>query len=417
MRSTFFLFFLCLQVLHAQPLPFSSFSIKSDYYAVAKAKIDTGHLYTVESSKAFSGVIIKVADTSFANSYVILSKDTIFLKHDSHNDWEGFKSSQLITSPPRSKSFSLYTDKASGLLEIHFLTPVSRRDLKKKENNYRQEAFCAEPASVSQSEWREGLPDPIGTPIATPVQHIIVHHSAGSNLAQDYEEEVRNIYVLHTQGNGYDDIGYNYLIAPDGTIFKGRDGRGIVAQDNVRGAHMCNKNDSTMAICLLGNFVDTAPKPEALQALATLAGWKSSKDDLDAFGSSYHSIGPTTAQAPPAFLANIAGHRDGCTPLYTECPGEQLYQLLPELRNNIAQIKSQCIATSLEENNEKEMRIRVNDQILKIPHREYATVKLINVEGKQVFGSSFVDQIQVSPGFYLLRCEGLKSYSLKVTVE
>lgn len=141
-RLLILLFLFGHKLSHAQTLPFSSFSVKSDYYAVAKARIDTGKFYRVESEKAFSGVILKVADTSFANSYLVLSKDTILLRHDSHNDWEGFKSSQLISCPPKSKSFSLYTDKASGPLEIHFLTPISRRELKKKENCSKRKVFC-----------------------------------------------------------------------------------------------------------------------------------------------------------------------------------------------------------------------------------------------------------------------------------
>ena len=78
MRLTLCLFSLSFQTLYAQLLPFSSFGIKSDYYAVAKARIDRDHFYTVESPKPFSGVILKVADTSFANSYVVLAKDTVF---------------------------------------------------------------------------------------------------------------------------------------------------------------------------------------------------------------------------------------------------------------------------------------------------------------------------------------------------
>src|SRR5690606_5894496 len=112
---------------------------------------------------------------------------------------------------------------------------------------------CSEPQMIDPSHWRAGLPQPKGSPVFTSVNHIIIHHSAGSNLVTDFTNEVRNIYLYHTNVNGWDDIGYNFLIAPNGTIYQGRDGRGIVEKDYVMGAHMCGRNSGTMGICLLGD--------------------------------------------------------------------------------------------------------------------------------------------------------------------
>ena len=92
-----------------------------------------------------------------------------------------------------------------------------------------------------------------------------MHHSAGSTFDTNYTAVVRSYYLLHTEVNGWDDIGYNYLIARDGSIFAGRDpqNRTGVAQDNVHGAHFCGKNDYTMGICVIGDFTSQAPAAEA----------------------------------------------------------------------------------------------------------------------------------------------------------
>ena len=63
----------------------------------------------------------------------------------------------------------------------------------------------------------------------------MVHHSAGSNTNSNYTQVVRDIYLYHTQVNGcWSDIGYNYLVAQDGSIYNGRD-PGALEQDDVLG--------------------------------------------------------------------------------------------------------------------------------------------------------------------------------------
>src|SRR5690606_37941993 len=92
---------------------------------------------------------------------------------------------------------------------------------------------CDEPDAVPQSSWRAGLPAPTATPAFTQVNHLIIHHSAGSSPTGDATQTIRDIYLLHTQGNGWDDIGYNYLVSANGTLFKGRDPQGLGKQDEV----------------------------------------------------------------------------------------------------------------------------------------------------------------------------------------
>lgn len=192
---------------------------------------------------------------------------------------------------------------------------------------------CELPEPITQSEWREGLPDPKDGRNSHDVNHLIVHHSAGSNERTDYVNVVRNIYLLHTQTNGWDDIGYNYLIAADGSLFLGRDPQDVDDQDNIQGAHFCGKNTGTMGVCLLGTWTDTLPSDTARAVLERLLSWKCLKDGLSAVGSYRH---PNSASP---FLPVIAGHRQGCS---TECPGERFYATFDTLRNRVLERMKLC---------------------------------------------------------------------------
>jgi hypothetical protein len=185
------------------------------------------------------------------------------------------------------------------------------------------------PELIPQSVWRQGLADPKPNPVSTPTHHAIVHHSAGSTFDTNYTAVVRSYYLLHTEINGWDDIGYNYLIARDGSIFAGRDPQNMsgVAQDNVRGAHFCAKNQYTMGICVIGDFTTNTPAAAAINSLCKLLAWKFEKDEMNPRGVSPHP------DAGSPNLAVLAGHRDGCA---TACPGNVLYAEMNAIRDCVA---------------------------------------------------------------------------------
>ena len=153
--------------------------------------------------------------------------------------------------------------------------------------------------------------------------NMVVHHSATSNEISDYTSAVRNIYLYHTEVNGWSDIGYNYLVAPNGVIYEGRDPAGH-DQDVVTGAHFCHNNTGTMGICLLGTFNETMPTDSALNSLKNLLVWKLAKDSLNPVAYHAHPLNPK--------LPTIAGHRDGCATL---CPGDSLYKYLQSIREQV----------------------------------------------------------------------------------
>jgi len=169
-------------------------------------------------------------------------------------------------------------------------------------------------------------------PQYTTVTHLIVHHSATANPGSDWAETVRSIWNFHTNDRGWGDVGYNYLIDPDGVIYEGRAGG-----DNVIGAHFSCQNGGTMGVCMLGTFTSVSPTAAALSSLRRLLAWKAEQRGIDPLGSAYHAGTRLT-------LPRISGHRHGnpAVPEYacttTSCPGDNLYGQLQAIRTDVADL-------------------------------------------------------------------------------
>jgi hypothetical protein len=279
------------------------------------------------------------ASQNLRDGAIISGKDTFLLTEDIHaqeNNISGRIISNLIIFSGAVNKIEFYTGALSGEVVFHLLNAGESRMDYKPYRSGQSANECTRPATIGQNIWRAGLPAPAQMPEATRVAHIIVHHSATSNTITDATAAVRNIYLYHTQVNGWNDIGYNFLIAPDGTIFDGRDGRERMDDDNVMGAHFCAKNRGTMGVCLLGTFTSVAPTQKAQEALVEIASWKATKEKLEVLNTALHPLNSANA----TLLGVMAGHRDGCS---TECPGTVTYSLLARLRT---QVKNQVDACS-----------------------------------------------------------------------
>lgn len=103
---------------------------------------------------------------------------------------------------------------------------------------------------------------------------ITVHHTAmpGRRLQGRPIESVagtlRQIQKNHMQGEGWADIGYHFLIDPDGRIYEGRRIEWVGAHAGRSGGK--NHNERNLGICLLGNFDEEQPSAQALAALDSL---------------------------------------------------------------------------------------------------------------------------------------------------
>lgn len=74
---------------------------------------------------------------------------------------------------------------------------------------------------------------------------------------------VRNIQDFHMQTRKWDDIGYNFIIGRDGTVYVGR---GWL----YAGAHSRDYNKRSICIAFIGNFNDETPSDESLLAAQRL---------------------------------------------------------------------------------------------------------------------------------------------------
>jgi N-acetylmuramoyl-L-alanine amidase len=188
----------------------------------------------------------------------------------------------------------------------------------------RAPAATVTPPIVPRSTWgaderiRRGPPS-----YASDVRFAVVHHTAGRNGYTQSEAAaiVKGIQLFHVQGNGWNDIGYNFLVDRFGTIYEGRFG-GV--DRNVIGAHAQGFNTGSVGIALLGTYEDASPSAAAQDAIARLSAWRLDIAHVDptAFltfisgGSDRHPSGV------PVLLNGVSGHRDTG---FTACPGDILY--------------------------------------------------------------------------------------------
>lgn len=160
-------------------------------------------------------------------------------------------------------------------------------------------AKAAEVAIVPRSAWNANAPKPFRS--QKPVKITIHHEGTIFDSTKNAAQHIKNVQVW---GMGKDrnwaDIPYHFLIAPDGTVYEGRNPftTGETATEYNPQGHLL--------ITCLGNFEQQKPDPRQLDALIR-----------------------TIAQACKKYnilYQTIASHRDHSK--QTSCPGKNLYQYL-----------------------------------------------------------------------------------------
>ena len=124
------------------------------------------------------------------------------------------------------------------------------------------------PLIISRAELGRGRADPPRKKprYADAVRFAVVHHTAGSNSYTRAQSAsiVRGIQRYHVLANGWDDIGYNFLVDKYGQVFEGRFG-GV--DRNVVGAHAQGFNQGSVGVALIGNYDSASITPAARAAL------------------------------------------------------------------------------------------------------------------------------------------------------
>jgi hypothetical protein len=158
------------------------------------------------------------------------------------------------------------------------------------------------------------------TLISTNPDKILVHHTATAN-STDYSQAhayalARSIQNSHMDTNGWSDTGQHFTISRGGYAMEGRHnslakltaGSGMVV-----GAHCPGQNDKAIGIENEGLYTSVAPPAALYDKLV----------DMCAYICQQYGIAAT----------QIYGHRDF---LATQCPGDVLYGMLPQLRTDVA---------------------------------------------------------------------------------
>lgn len=187
--------------------------------------------------------------------------------------------------------------------------------------------------------------DEMGRPLIWPRQYsnrikkIVVHHTAQTLKdlnedrridARDYKLAVKAIYVYHTLSNGWGDIGYHYLVDPDGNVYEGRAGG-----PEVIAAHVLCQNSNTIGISVMGNFEEQRLSQKAFEGLANITTYLASLYDINPLGKSAFR---------GKVLPHIVTHAEvgELTKQYigqgaTQCPGGDLKLSMDRLRTIVAQ--------------------------------------------------------------------------------
>jgi N-acetylmuramoyl-L-alanine amidase len=201
----------------------------------------------------------------------------------------------------------------------------------------RRVSMAGSPPILSRSTWGANEAIRRAPPSYAPsVQFALVHHTAGTNSYTESQSSaiVRGIEVYHVQGNGWNDIGYNFLVDKYGQVFEGRYG-GV--DRNVIGAHAEGFNTGSVGVAMLGTYGSTAPPVVARNALANLLAWRLDLAHVDPKSTLTWVSGGNARFAPgvPVILRAVSGHRDTG---FTTCPGAALYAQLGAIAQKAASV-------------------------------------------------------------------------------
>ncbi|XP_065363714.1 peptidoglycan recognition protein-like [Calliphora vicina] len=118
---------------------------------------------------------------------------------------------------------------------------------------------------IPRSFWSIKKPKQEYDKIEEPVKLVIISHTATTSSTDQSKniQLIRDIQAFHVDTHNWNEIGYNFLIGCDGTIYEGR-GWGI------EGAHTFGYNNRSLGVTFIGCFINRKPSEQALNACKNL---------------------------------------------------------------------------------------------------------------------------------------------------
>src|SRR3954453_13699976 len=196
---------------------------------------------------------------------------------------------------------------------------------------------AGQPPIIARSTWATAACRPRVPAVFGAVELAFVHHTVSSNAYRPSQSAamVRAICLFHKYGNGWNDIGYNFVVDRHGQVFEARAG-GI--DEAIVGGQAGGYNVYSSGVALLGNFSYGGPPRRMFDALAHLLAWKLSGHGVELPGRTTVHVTPQGAPYSRyranarVTLNRISGHRDADA---TACPGNGTYRQLPRLRQQV----------------------------------------------------------------------------------
>ncbi len=160
---------------------------------------------------------------------------------------------------------------------------------------------------LERSRWtRAGVARPREIFAMRGIRRITVHHDGMPPVwlgsAAEAADRIEVIRRSHVESRGFADIGYHYIIDPQGRIWEGRS----VAY---QGAHVRDNNENNLGILVLGNFQRQTPTAAATASLDRFLA-----SQMDRY------------RVP---MNRVKTHREITV---TECPGESLQRYMNATR-------------------------------------------------------------------------------------
>lgn len=227
------------------------------------------------------------------------------------------------------------------------------------------------PKVVSRSEW--GAPAKASwRPTTVKLTGAIIHHTAGTNTYTQAQSAdlVRGIWNYHTFGQGWGDIGYNFLVDKYGTIYEGREGT-LTAQPGYMsvGAHAAPANTNSVGISVMGEYTKIQPTTESIDSVVDVLAWQFSMANINPLGTRTY----TTNAGATKTISTVAGHKDVSA---TACPG-LIYNQLGAIRHAVAE------------------KLSVTDAPLSTTAQQYPIEGVINAGA--VYATTRQSAIRISP--------------------
>jgi len=175
------------------------------------------------------------------------------------------------------------------------------------------------PTLISRADWSGSLRS--ARPARREPRAVIIHQIDATTTPSTTLDLLRALAVYQTEVLDWEDLGYHYLIDPEGNLFEGRLGGPTSTVSRFAGG------DAAVHLALIAPR-DAAPTPAASGTLVSLLAWLGQAYAISPTGE--HSVAVDDARV---VRPNIAGHND----VAPEAPDP-----FPPLRSQLAQIRTQA---------------------------------------------------------------------------